>query len=120
MVRRSPRGSGYNRLEHALQQADDSERIWRRSKIRFARRRLSTLDRGISGRHLQTPDRRAPQDPVPARHKPMDPERFSLTASAVAGHPGWLQPQGTYFRKWRAKESVLRSSEVLSRAGGAN
>src|SRR5437899_13041819 len=50
----------------------------------------------------------------------MDPKRFSLAASTVAGHPGWLQPQGTYLGQRRAKESFLRSPKVLSRVSDAN
>src|SRR5260370_42474174 len=74
------------------------------------------MDRRVSGGHLQAPDFRVAQSTIPAWHEPLVAQRLSLTTSAVAGYPGWLQPQRPHLRKRRTKESVLRPAAVLSRA----
>src|SRR5262245_22298834 len=78
------------------------------------------MDRGESGRHLPAPNSGPAQDPVPAGHQPLDPERLSLTTPAVAASAGRVQSQRPYLGKWRAKESVLCAAEILSRVGSAN
>src|SRR5262249_27243815 len=120
MVRGSAGRFRYYSVGHALQQADDRQRIWRRSKVWFAWSRHAALDRGKSGRDLPAPNRGFPPDPFLARHESVDPERFPLATPAVTEASGWLQPQRTDFGKRRAEESVLRSPEILSRVGSAS
>src|SRR5208337_3916918 len=91
------------------------ERMGWRGKGRSSWRSRHSLDRRVPGEHLHSSTRHAQPDSAASRNEPVDTDGFSLTAERTAGHPGFLQSQGSDFRGWPEEASFLHFAESIPR-----
>src|SRR5258708_2088523 len=100
-------------MDIKVQQAAHHERIWGRRTLRLSWRFAYTLERGVSGKSLSTPDSHAEAHSFSAWNHTVDFERLSQPAAHTARDRGLLQSQRVGNRTWGKKEGFLCPSEVL-------
>src|SRR5258708_3132594 len=117
MVRGQAGRRGQYPVARSVQQAGNSQRIWRGRTLQPAWRRGDAVHRGISGKLVSASAGDAPANAVSGRNVAMGANGLSFAAPAVAGNSGLLQSQGIDLGPWAAEAGVLRLTEVLSGEG---